>query len=299
MNEFNNLFDSKELIVRKKMVAFIEKTFRFLNYEFNHDDYKAMIYGEKECRTKQDFLLKSYYDSYFYLISNHQSALSSFILKRFFYLLNEEINEQLINKIVKLGYMFLNSKNLLDIIVFHYQVKKVLENEEISNYFIISLMLFNYGLLKHNIPTLRFTYNELIKYQKLEDNTTEKNEYLLSLILKGQYQDKNYYQNLKVLTKADVISELLKDKTELINHYKVKHLALFGSFLKNQERIDSDIDLLISFSLDISYIEKEKYINELKEKYLHKFNRFIDLLELPLILDDQFIFEISEVKHLF
>lgn len=44
MNEFTNIKNGYELIVRKKISAFIEKTLRSLGYLFSHDTFKKIIY---------------------------------------------------------------------------------------------------------------------------------------------------------------------------------------------------------------------------------------------------------------
>lgn len=49
---------NKELIVRKKVAAFIEKTFRFYGYDFGHDDYKQIIYAEAGCKTTLESTIK-------------------------------------------------------------------------------------------------------------------------------------------------------------------------------------------------------------------------------------------------
>ncbi len=40
-------FKNCELLVRKRITAFVEKVFRFLGYDFRHYLYKKIVYGEK------------------------------------------------------------------------------------------------------------------------------------------------------------------------------------------------------------------------------------------------------------
>ena len=41
MEEIRKLVKGKELIVRKRIVSFLEKIFKYLGYEFRHDNYKC------------------------------------------------------------------------------------------------------------------------------------------------------------------------------------------------------------------------------------------------------------------
>ncbi|HBL24632.1 MAG: nucleotidyltransferase family protein [Syntrophorhabdaceae bacterium] len=51
---------------------------------------------------------------------------------------------------------------------------------------------------------------------------------------------------MNAMTKNDVFHILHQNKTEL-QAFGVKRLGLFGSFVRGQERPDSDIDLLVEF----------------------------------------------------
>jgi len=49
------------------------------------------------------------------------------------------------------------------------------------------------------------------------------------------------------MMRSDVISKLKSIKPELQKKYGLTTLALFGSYSRNEQRPDSDIDLLIDF----------------------------------------------------
>ena len=48
------------------------------------------------------------------------------------------------------------------------------------------------------------------------------------------------------MTKEEIKRILSKNK-EILKKYKVKSIALFGSYVRNEQRQDSDIDLLVEF----------------------------------------------------
>jgi len=55
------------------------------------------------------------------------------------------------------------------------------------------------------------------------------------------------------MTKED-IKKALSDNKEILKRYRVKSMALFGSYVRNEQTEDSDIDFLVEF-------EEETYKN--------------------------------------
>jgi len=43
------------------------------------------------------------------------------------------------------------------------------------------------------------------------------------------------------------IKEIIREHKEILKKYKVKSVALFGSYVRNEQKEDSDIDLLVEF----------------------------------------------------
>ena len=77
MKELQEITKNKELIVRKKVVNSIEKLIKHFGYDFRHDLYKEIVYMEKEFKTPLEERVKSYFDGYVYLLSNHKSHLKT------------------------------------------------------------------------------------------------------------------------------------------------------------------------------------------------------------------------------
>jgi len=48
------------------------------------------------------------------------------------------------------------------------------------------------------------------------------------------------------MTKED-IKRTIREHREILVKYKVKSIALFGSYVRNEQKEDSDIDLLVEF----------------------------------------------------
>jgi predicted nucleotidyltransferase len=48
-----------------------------------------------------------------------------------------------------------------------------------------------------------------------------------------------------MITKDRILSTLAKDKPELQDRFKVRKLALFGSYARGDQRADSDVNILV------------------------------------------------------
>ncbi len=295
----------KELIVRKRTGAFIEKVFRFCGYDFRHDEYKQIIYGEIACKTPLESKIKSHYDAYHYLLSNAKSPLSSDIVKKFFFIMNGELpSEEMVIRMIS-KFFYLNNLPMLErAIEYHLYVYSLLEEAKGDQKLIIPLMFFNYVLIKSGIPTLRFVSSTLKKYEEcrlayFKGDKVPLYELFLEQIQTAKFQDKSYYKKLKPLSIADIFKQILGDKEQLKMNYGVESIAVFGSFAKNLARIDSDVDLLVVFSQDLSYEARAENAKRLAEYYFNIFNRYVDVLELSERVNDWIIREIIQYKIIF
>ncbi len=304
MNEFTDLKEGKELIVRKRIAHFIEKIFQGQGIFINHDSFKKIVYSEEEPRGELEEKFKDYYDAYYYLISNHKKPFTKELLNKFFYiLLGYEVDENLVIKMVNKAFFDIKSDKVDDIILFHLNMYKEMTNLKEFERTAVALMLLNYGLLKLNIPTIKIYKRQIVKYTKLRNNYFEKDDkkvfvYIYELIRTNEYQDKSYYENLTEL-KLETIISILRSDQKILEEKGIKSLFIFGSFAKGLNRIDSDIDLLFTFNQDKPSLEKEKTITFLKEYYFNKFNRYIDFSETNESLSDEFIKEMNKVITIF
>lgn len=294
MEKIRDLVKNKELIVRKRIVNILEKIFNYLGYEFRHDNYKSVAYGETCFLTPLEERTKNYIDAFVYLLSNRNMVLTSKVLSRFIYIIKqEEINCDILKRISSY-YFFLDSFDELDkalkFSLFIYKELEFLNHEE---KLVISMMLFNYSLVKSNIPCVQLIVDELEEYERLIENKEYEKLYLFmyEVIKNNKFQDKTYYQKLKPLTINNLKRKILKEKDKLKDIYKIKSIYIFGSFSKKTERIDSDIDMAVSLSLDLDEKEKEKIIKELKEYFYKAFKRFVDIHELMDVVHEDFIEE--------
>ena len=79
----NNIMAKWEymLVVRKHVSSFIEKILRCQGFDFRHDIFKGVVYGEKPYITSEEEKWKSYYDSFMYLMLNRHSPFTAGLVK--------------------------------------------------------------------------------------------------------------------------------------------------------------------------------------------------------------------------
>jgi len=68
----------------------------------------------------------------------------------------------------------------------------------------------------------------------------------------------------------DALGTLREHENVMIEHFGVKKVGVFGSFAKGEERIDSDVDILVEFKEGQktfgNYMELKFYLEELFER---------------------------------
>ena len=298
-------FENKELYVRKVLVSFIEDVFNFLGYNLEHDRIKKVLYAEDSFKSIDEEKIKRVYDAYIYLVFNAKNPLTNRILNTFFYIyFGKEIDTNISLRIASKFFDFIDKPIIESATDFHICVFNEIEFINEEDKLIISLIFFNYFLIKNDIPTIRMMVSDLESYLEKKKEYEKGNkislyQFFFELIDKVKVQDKSYYQNLKELTLQDIYKTLKEDEEFIKENYSIKHLSVFGSFAKQINRIDSDIDLLASFSLDLTSNEKKEIVVQFKNHYFNKFSRFIDISEISEYLDDEFIKRIPYVKKIF
>ena len=76
-------------------------------------------------------------------------------------------------------------------------------------------------------------------------------------------------------------------------------MFIFGSYAKNAERVDSDVDLLVIMNQDLTNKEKEDNLMVLSDMFYKKTKHFVDFMEISDYLNDTIIKELNDVNKLF
>ena len=67
------------------------------------------------------------------------------------------------------------------------------------------------------------------------------------------------------ITKDEILSLLIKNKAELENRFKVRRLALFGSYARGDQKPASDVDILVDIdpSVGLEFVTLAEQIEQL------------------------------------
>ena len=73
---------------------------------------------------------------------------------------------------------------------------------------------------------------------------------------------------VKMKTTKEIKDILLKHKVDLKQKYKIKDIGLFGSYIRNEQYLTSDVDILIEFEEDakislLEFVGIENYLSDL------------------------------------
>ena len=66
-------------------------------------------------------------------------------------------------------------------------------------------------------------------------------------------------------TRDEILSLLFQNKSELENRFKVRRLALFGSYARGDQKPDSDVDILVDIdpSVGLEFVTLAEQIEQL------------------------------------
>lgn len=123
--------------------------------------------------------------------------------------------------------------------------------------------------------------------------------FMTEIVMTAKMQPKNYYGNLTPITVSEICKTFTADREMLFEKYGVKHIYIFGSCAKGLQRLDSDIDLLVNFSLDLTQEEKKQNAKAMFDYYTNLFRRFVDINEAGEYLSDELIKETTKHKKIF
>ena len=282
-----NLISNYKLIV--KNTSYI---FRSLEKDFDYQEYKKTILGIKPCRSQLEYKMKSVYDAFIYLIDNKENELNDYVVNRFLFLLFNEVDGNLKRLIIN-SYYEPENIGLVELIVKMYILINNFDKYSKEDRYIVSLITIGYIFLKEKNNVI--VYN--LKFLKELRNKNKYQEILntfLDLIINQKEIDYLYFEELKELTCSDIY-KLINDNKEIISKdYKIKKISLFGSFSKDNERIDSDVDLLVTFKDGLNYKEKVSNTERFKEYMLGLIKRRVDVLEFNESVVDSMIIEINK-----
>ena len=262
----------------KNVLLFAKNLCKMINLDIDYDECKNIMQGYKSSITNNEKKVKNIYDSLNYLLAQKENNIDDSIIKKWYFILYEkQINTILTIKIINSIYN-LNKETIIENIE-----NTIKEIKEFSNDDVICLQWVYYLLYKNGYTTLLLNKNEVFSLQNElnKDNKISK-ETILKLILTQQviYEPSN-----RKITKQEIIKEILINENIFKDYLKISHISLFGSFSKDEDTLESDIDLLVSFEDVSSYSQKKSRVTLLKDILEKSLGRQIDVLEISNNID--------------
>jgi uncharacterized protein len=77
-----------------------------------------------------------------------------------------------------------------------------------------------------------------------------------------------YMKKIKSVNLDKIINILKKHKEELKKRYNIKEIGVFGSYVRGEDKVKSDLDILIEFEEDadvdlLKFVNMENYLSEI------------------------------------
>lgn len=270
----------------KNVLLFAKNLCKIINLDIDYDEYKNIMLGYKTVITNNEKKVKNIYDSLNYLLAQKENNIDESIIKKWYFILYEKpIDNILTIKIINTIFN-LNNETILENIE-----NTIKEIKEFSNDNVICLQWLYYLLYKNGYTTLLLNKNEVFS---LQNELNKKNkisiETMLKLILTQQIINE---PNNRKITKQEIINEILINKNIFKDYLKISHISLFGSFSKDEDTLESDIDLLVSFEDVSSYSQKKSKVSLLKDMLEKSLGRQIDVLEISNNIDHNTFYAIK------
>ncbi len=104
----------------------------------------------------------------------------------------------------------------------------------------------------------------------------------------------------KNLMSAEIIS-ILKKHADILQKHKVTKIGLFGSYIKDRQKINSDIDLLVEFddaAFDKNFTGYSQNYDALSTSLKKLFGREVDLVSDDMISPYIKPYVLKEVKYI-
>ena len=280
--------NNQKKVYFKEIPSFITTISNHLGYQIQILQVKDMFSLNYEVYSKEEEKVKDYLDTYFFLLNNSCNAINERIInKSLFLLTNKRVNQEKVKTILTKFYSIKEEINISKIIKLAFETSNLVKSK--NDKYIYFLMLINYLLVRYNFKAIKYfsddfsTLDEVInKYKENEKELLE--TYITLKEAMSKNLDEDYYKNLRKVSLKDITSYLYENKEILQKKYQVESLAIFGSFVKDKERLDSDIDLIVRFERFVPLLKRNRYKEEIQEMIFQKFNRFSDIhIESELI----------------
>lgn len=272
----------KNLMYRKTILKSIYRSSKVFDDVMDYEKYKMAILNRTEEKHKYFHYLKGLYKCHQFLLNTSIEGYNPLVLNILYSLIfnkNLDKNNQL--NILKVN---LNKNDIVDDIL--QLIKTInLNNKQdlyVYSYIIIVYMIYTKIKKMYNLSNLFF--KKLFEVITLTKDYQVLKKYLKIEMERDVFPSEEYFDNLREIKPEEIITFLKENQKLIEEQFKMTNIYLYGSFIKNTYRIDSDIDIAGVFIEDIGYEEKLECAQKIKEFILKHFNRYGDFMEYSITL---------------
>lgn len=258
--------EDKEIIFRKTFLKNTYNMSKYLPNLLNYEEFKKMILLDLFCNHRYCLIIKNYYNCLYLIVDSKNIKICDFVLELCKNIFGEKyinfdyskVDYSKIDKIIS-SLTFMESYDCYIFICIILQYIAFYKTEKIYRFSNLFYKKLNKLLLNGNY----------IEIEKLLDNEIKQNN----------TPDFQYYESIRTIQTDEIIEYIVENQMTFKNDLKINVLYLSGSFVKNCQRIDSDIDFICVFKDGLSYKEKQENVLLFKKMILNTFDRYGDLLE--------------------
>ena len=275
----------------KEIPAFITKISNHIGYQVQIFQVKDMYNGDYECFSSEEDRVKSYLDCYIFLLNNVPNVICKSIVEKAIFIMSQKrVNKSKLEEVISEFISIKEERNIKKIINISFNLSSLIRNNK--DKYIFRLMIMNYLLLHYHYKAIKYyrgDFQILDQYLKEYSNGNKENleNYIINKEVESKELSEDYYKNLKEVTLEEIVEFIKINQEEFIKKYRIDSLAIFGSFAKGKERLDSDIDIMIRFEDFVPLLKRNQYVKEIEDKLFNKFNRFSDIHVENEIISEQ------------
>lgn len=275
----------------KEIPSFITKISNHIGYQVQIFQVKDMYNGDYECFSSEEDRVKSYLDCYIFLLNNVPNVICKSIVEKAIFIMSQKrVNKSKLEEVISEFISIKEERNIKKIINISFNLSSLIRNNK--DKYIFRLMIMNYLLLHYHYKAIKYyrgDFQILDQYLKEYSNGNKENleNYIISKEVESKELSEDYYMNLKEVTLEEIVEFIKINQEEFIKKYRIDSLAIFGSFAKGKERLDSDIDIMIRFEDFVPLLKRNQYVKEIEDKLFNKFNRFSDIHVENEIMSEQ------------
>ncbi len=275
----------KEEITLKSFYRVIEFVKKLKGVKMDHEKYKKIIFDQIQIESNEEKQIKNFSDSYLYLLNNTNQNLSYDLLENSYYLLShKKLKKKHCEEILKHYYQNKDDISYLIASKLHILIQNIIHFNKIE----FAFMITNFVLIQKGRAAVIPKFSNKTYKEYLQNNDSN----ALSKLFSQNGRIINVELNTNTISKVEIIRKIRGLKNLLIKQYGVKQLYLYGSYAKQNENTQSDIDILIQFNLSID--EKEKKIAAIQETIQRLLGKKIDLIDF----DEAFaLLDLNELSH--